>query len=122
MCLMVEVQAAYLDFTVALPLQYGILAIDTTPVKGEVFVGGVSQGIAPVSMSVVAGSYVISFGDVEGYTKPSQIIKTVTADQESKVLGTYVAVDGSKAWLPYALLGGGAVVLVMGLAASGKKK
>jgi len=48
----------------------GTLSVDTTPVKGEVFVDGVSKGTAPKDVVVPVGSHTVSFGAVTGYTKP----------------------------------------------------
>jgi len=68
----------------------GTLSIDTTPVKGVVFVNGVSWGVAPKSKDVAPGTYTVSFGAVSGYTKPAPFAATVVADQTLSVQGTYI--------------------------------
>jgi hypothetical protein len=67
----------------------GILSIDTTPVKGEVFVDGQSWGIAPQSRTVNVGTYIVSFGSVSGYTTPSSQTVSVTKGQITTVTGVY---------------------------------
>lgn len=71
----------------------GTLSVDTTPVKGAVFVGGVSWGIAPQSRVVAVGSYTVSYGAFAGYTKPSPVSALVTKDTPTTKMGTYV-------WIP----------------------
>ena len=68
------------------------LTVDTTPVKGEVFVDGISWGIAPQTRELDAGTYTISFGDVPGYTKPSDRTVALAAGETRTVTGTYVAI------------------------------
>jgi len=47
------------------PPDRGILSIDTTPVKGEVFVDGVSWGVAPQNREMNPGTYFVEFGEVD---------------------------------------------------------
>jgi hypothetical protein len=77
----------------------GTIAIDTTssdsppnpPVKGEVFVDGVSQGLAPVApITLVTGPHNISFGAVDGYTKPIMPPVTVVKGANPPLTGTYI--------------------------------
>ena len=82
----------YADMTVTIsPPQQdtGILSIDTTPVKGEVFVNGQSWGVAPQSRTVNVGTYIITFGPVSGYTTPSSQTVSVTKGQTTTVIGIY---------------------------------
>ncbi|MBI2936585.1 MAG: PEGA domain-containing protein [Thaumarchaeota archaeon] len=74
------------------PPDQGILSVTTTPVSGEVFVNGTSWGVAPVSKSVAAGTYTVSFGSVAGYTTPSSVTVSVTAGLTTPVEGTYIPV------------------------------
>jgi len=76
----------------AVGVKKAIINIDTIPVKGEIFINVVSQGFAPVSVEVDAGTYTVSFGDVAGYTTPSAQTITVLAGEIRDVLGTYTAV------------------------------
>lgn len=77
-----------IEITETLPGQ-GTLTIDTTPVKGEVFVDGASWGIAPQSRSLNPGNYTVSFGMVEGYVTPIPQTATVTEGQTTTITGTY---------------------------------
>ena len=43
----------------------GILSVDTFPVKGEIFVDGLSAGIAPISVELPPGGHVVRFADVQ---------------------------------------------------------
>jgi len=71
----------------------GTLSIDTTPVKGEVFVDGESWGIAPISKEVEIGTYSVTFGEVQGYQTPSLKTITLLRDQQINVPGTYISMD-----------------------------
>jgi hypothetical protein len=42
-----------------------------------------------VWVSLPAGSYTVSFGDVAGYTKPADQVVAVTAGSTTTVAGTY---------------------------------
>lgn len=74
------------------PPEKATINIDTTPVKGEVLLNGVSQGIAPVSLSVDPGTYIISFGDISGYTTPSPQTIIVIAGEIRNVFGEYIII------------------------------
>ncbi len=71
------------------PPSTGTLSVTTTPVNGEIFVDSISWGTAPVSKSIVAGSHIVSFGAVSGYTTPPSLTVSVTAGQTTSVTGTY---------------------------------
>jgi len=75
--------------TYTLIQQTGTLSITTTPVSGEIYVDGSSKGTDSWSGSVSTGSHTVSFGQVSGYTTPSQQTVTVNADQTTSVTGTY---------------------------------
>ena len=70
----------------------GTLSVDTTPVKGEVFVDGASWGTAPQSQVVNVGIYTVTFGDVAGYTKPDPEDATVLDGETTEVIGTYTPI------------------------------
>ncbi len=70
----------------------GTLAVDTTPVKGEVFVNQQSWGQAPQSQIVSVGEHRVSFGSVEGYVTPIDANAVVHKDGTTSVTGTYVPV------------------------------
>ena len=69
----------------------GLLKVDTSPVKGEIFLDGVSQGIAPISVSLLPGNYVVEFGAVVGYVLPTNDGATVQVEEDKTVTitGTY---------------------------------
>lgn len=67
----------------------GTLSIDTTPVKGEVFVDGTSWGLAPQSREVAAHQYTVSFGTVAGFSTPPDQVVTVVEAQTTTVTGQY---------------------------------
>ena len=67
----------------------GILKVDTSPVKGEVFVDGVSQGVAPVSVSFLPGNYTVEFGPVSGYVTPANQMVGVVEGETTSVTGIY---------------------------------
>ncbi|UCE44087.1 MAG: TlpA family protein disulfide reductase [Candidatus Bathyarchaeota archaeon] len=59
----------------------GKLTITATPVAAEVFVNGTSWGIAPQSRAIQVGTYIVTFGDVEGYSTPAyQVISAQNAE------------------------------------------
>jgi len=65
------------------------LAIDTTPVKGRIYLDVVDQGIAPITLELDPGTYVISFGDVEDHTTPEDVTVTLTEGDILTVTGEY---------------------------------
>ena len=70
----------------------GTLTIDTTPVKGEVFVDGAPWGTAPQTKIVEIGPYTVSFGDMEGYETPVSQEAVVTKDTLTEVEGIYAEI------------------------------
>lgn len=82
---------AYFLFKKApLPPEKAILTIDTAPIKAEVFVDGVSWGIAPQTNEVDAGTYTINFGEFEGYYAPEAIEINLREGEEKQIIGEYV--------------------------------
>lgn len=67
----------------------GTLLINTVPVSGTVYVNGVPEGTAPVSLPLNTGEYVIIFGDVAGYIAPPGQIATVTEGATTEITGVY---------------------------------
>lgn len=94
----------------------GALHIDTTPIKGEVFVDGVSWGTAPQSRSLDPASYTVTFGEMSSYIKPASQTVTVTMGQTTTITGTYTPIPIAQR--PSKLLGGiillGATVMAIG--------
>jgi len=80
------------------------LTIDTTPVKGEVFVDDMSWGIAPQTREIKAGiniKHIISFGKVEGYPTPKPIEITLLDGEVREIIGKYA----EEKKFPWILLG-----------------
>lgn len=74
----------------------GSMYIDTTPVKGSVYVNGSLIGVAPQTVTGLApGDYVVSFGAVANYSAPANQTKSVVSGQTTDVLGTYQIITGS---------------------------
>lgn len=73
-------------YTVAPPVAY-TLTVNTAPVAGEVFVDGVDEGKAPVSVNLPAGTITVTFGAVAGYTAPPA--RTIDFTAAMTVTGTY---------------------------------
>lgn len=71
------------------PENTGTLEINTTPVKGEIFVDGESWGTGPQSKVVATGSHTLRFGPIEGYTPPMEQTISVVQSQITHFLGTY---------------------------------
>lgn len=97
------------------PSGKGTLLVDTTPVKGEVYVDGVSWGTAPQSRSLDPGGCTVTFGEVAGYAKPQAQTATVVEGQITTVTGAYTLIAAKK---PSKVLGGiilfGATVMAIG--------
>ncbi len=97
------------------PPGMAILVVDTTPVKGEVYLDGVSQGIAPTTLVLDPGNYTISFGDIEGYITPEDVTVPLVEGQSLIVTSEYKTegppeVLGIPWWLVGAGVGAVAVV------------
>ena len=70
----------------------GILKVDTYPVKGEIFLDGSYQGVAPQNLEVEVGEHTVSFSDMVDYTTPDDKQVTIQENQLTSVSGTYVPV------------------------------
>jgi len=71
----------------------GTLAVDTTPVKGEVFIKGVSYGLAPVlPVKLDIGLYPIIFGGIDKYTTPASVQAEVSEGMITQVTAEYVLI------------------------------
>jgi len=65
------------------------LTIDTEPIKGGVYLGGVYQGIAPITLELDPGTYIAGFADIEGYITPPTYSAVLTEGDAVTVVGTY---------------------------------
>jgi len=77
------------DFTSVEAQGTGTLSVTTTPVSGTIYVDNLLVGLKFWSGDLIAGSHVVSFGDVDGYVAPSQQTVTIIADQTYYVVGAY---------------------------------
>lgn len=67
----------------------GTLSVTTTPVTGEVFVNDASWGFAPQSRVVQVGTYIVSFGGVDGSYTPANQVATINENVETTIEGVY---------------------------------
>lgn len=87
--------------------------IDTSPVKGPVYVNQEEIGEAPVQVEVLPlVTYVVSFGDVSGYDTPQSQSHSLQRGERRAVNGKYEKV-GWPEWAKWTVIGGG--ILVGGL-------
>jgi hypothetical protein len=98
------------------PPTTGLLVIDTTPVKGTVYINGTKEGTAPISKEVEVGDYTVSFGDIQGWNTPPPQTITVPPGERVPITGTYTKpAPGWWASLPTwargAIVVGGAVLI-----------
>ena len=101
-----------LDITLIpeVPIGKAILAIDTIPVKGEIYLDGISQGIAPVTLTLDPGTYIIGFGNIEGYITPEDITVTLIEGQSIIKTAEYKTVGPPEVFgLPWWAIGAGAI-------------
>lgn len=77
----------------------GTLHVNTTPINGPVFVDGVPQGLAPITLTVPAGSHSVDFGAVAGYTTPSSVRLDIYAGQDGTVNGVYSPITPTMGYL-----------------------
>lgn len=99
------------------PPDYAWLVIDTSPVKGPVYVNQEEIGEAPVEVKVSPlVTYVVSFGDVEDYDTPSSQSHSLQRGERRAVNGEYVKA-GWPEWTKWLAVGGGVAV---GIFAVGK--
>ena len=103
----VAIVGTYYAVSPAAPVTPGVttLSVDTTPVKGEVSVDGVSWGTAPVSREVDPGTYTVTFGAVTDYTTPASQSVTVASGETKSITATYVAVGPEKLKVAFMLPG-----------------
>lgn len=76
----------------------GTLSVQTknevaASVNGPIYVDSVLKGTGSWSGLVTAGSHVVGFGTLDGYTKPDDQLVTVVKDQTTPVTGTYQTAD-----------------------------
>lgn len=76
-------------FTVNVRVPATSLTVITSPVNGVIFLDGNSIGSGYAVVDVIPGSHVISFGDVEGYIAPGDILVNIQEGQQVTKYGNY---------------------------------
>jgi hypothetical protein len=66
------------------------IAVDTTPVNGEIFVDTISEGFTHVELELDPGTYDVTYGDVLGYVTPPGDSAIVVSGEETHVIGEYI--------------------------------
>ena len=89
--------------------------VDTSPVKGEVWIGGVSYGEAPISpVELAIGVWDVAYGPVEGYEAPPPDTATIAGGMPTGLVAFYRRLVEGEVWyekyLKYALIGGGVIL------------
>ncbi|MGC8578400.1 MAG: PEGA domain-containing protein, partial [Thermoproteota archaeon] len=64
-----------------------LLEVDTSPVKGAVYIDGVYVGTAPTRTLVSEGVHTVTFGDIEGYITPAP--RTVNVVGRTRIYALY---------------------------------
>ena len=111
-----EVKIQYYDETQPVP-GHGYVMVYTEPITGEVAIGGVPYGPAPVGpIELQAGDTVaVSYSHVEGYITPPIDVFTVPQEDTQIVIGRYKLPEYAEGpwyekYLKYALIGGGVII------------
>ncbi len=83
------------SFTVLVPVPPApaTLTVDTTPVKGSVYVDGSLWGAAPQTRELDPGIYAVSFGDVLGYLTPASESVTLAENETRTIAGVYTEIS-----------------------------
>jgi PGF-pre-PGF domain-containing protein len=68
------------------------LTVDTTPIKGRVYVDGSLWGIAPQTRQLNPGTHVVAFGDYLGYLTPPPQRVTLAENENRTVTGVYTQI------------------------------
>ncbi len=77
------------------PPTTGWIVVDTSPVKGLVYINGQKIGTAPIRQEVEVGDHTVSFGDIKGYeTPPAQRCHVAGGDTVS-ISGIYKPITPS---------------------------
>jgi len=122
---LVEVDSA--EFTVGSsigdvpPPGKAILSVDTTPVKGRVYIDGSFVATAPWADVLDPGTYVVSFGEMEGYITPEPVEVTLDEGDIVDVTGEYKTEEGMGiSWGWVAAIAGGLAAIVLSTRKEGK--
>lgn len=95
-----------------IPPTHGTLIVDTTPVKGSVFIEGEDHGEAPIVALLKKGTYNISYGVIEGWITPEPNTATIIGGKRKGLIGYYERPPENwwEKYLKLALIGGGVIL------------
>ncbi len=89
----------------------GFLIVDTTPVKGEVWVNGDYKGIAPVGpIEFGIITVTVSYGEVPGYEAPPPDVFTIGRGSTHTAIGRYTRHTDDENTLRWVLIAAAIVV------------
>lgn len=90
----------------------GRLFVDTTPVRGKIWVGDLEFASGPVAITLPIGEYKVFFGYVEGYEVPPMQTANIVGNQDESILAYYIKPYDRwwEKYIKYALIGGGAII------------
>ena len=71
------------------PPPTGTITVTTSPVEGKIFIDNKRIGFGSCSREYAIGTYVVSFGDVEGYYPPESLEEIIEANKTKSVAGVY---------------------------------
>jgi len=91
------------------PPATGWIIVDTSPVKGMVYIDAVEIAKAPIQCEVDVGAHVVSFGDIGGYETPPAQTWDIAPGDEIAVIGTYERIG----WPTWAKVTAGAGVIAL---------
>jgi hypothetical protein len=77
-----------------IPPTTGWIVVDTSPVKGTVYIDAQKIGTAPIKQEVEVGDYTVSFGDIEKYETPPAQRCHVAPGDTVHISGTYIPTGG----------------------------
>ncbi len=75
------------------------LNVNTTPVKGGIYIDGIYQGIAPMTFEIEPGTHMVAFTDVGGWITPAPQQATLAAGDTATIVGTYEPVPTEEVYV-----------------------
>lgn len=71
------------------PPPTGTITVATSPVEGNIYIDNKRIGFGSCSKEYAIGTYVVSFGDVDGYYSPESLEEIIEANKTKSVMGVY---------------------------------
>lgn len=72
------------------------LIVKTSPVNGDIFIGGEFQGNGQISIELKPGTYKVQYGNVNNYHSPQLQLVTLKFGQQMNIVGNYESYSPSK--------------------------